>query len=42
MYSRDGSKTDGDDVFAALEQRVKHRLAEGLLAVNHDTHISPQ
>ena len=29
---------DGDDVIAALEQRFEHRLAEGLLAVNHDTH----
>ena len=31
---------DGDDVLAALEQRLQHRLAEGLLAVNHDTHCN--
>ena len=29
---------DGDHVLAALEQRFQHRLAEGLLAVDHDTH----
>ena len=29
---------DGDHVLAALEQRLQHGLAEGLLAVDHDTH----
>src|SRR5262249_12270484 len=29
---------DGDDVFATLAQRLQYRLAEGLLAVHHDTH----
>jgi hypothetical protein len=28
----------GDDVLAALEQRLQHGLAEGLLAMDHDTH----
>ena len=32
---------DGDDLLAALEQRLEHRLAERLLAVNHDTHLIP-
>ena len=30
---------DADDVLAALEQRLEHRLAEGLLAVNDDAHV---
>ena len=30
---------NGDDFFVAFEQRFQHRLAEGLLAVDHDTHI---
>ena len=29
---------DSDDVLAALEQRFKHRFAERLLPVNHNTH----
>ncbi len=29
---------DGDDVLAALDQRFQDGLAEGLLAVDHDTH----
>ena len=33
-----GRATDGDDVLAALQQPLKHRLAEGLLAVNHYSH----
>ena len=34
---------DADDILAALDQRLQHGLAEGLLAVNHDTHtISPK
>ena len=33
-----GRRIDGDDVLAALDQRLEHRLAEGLLAVNHDPH----
>ena len=34
---------DGDDVLAALQELLEHRLAEGLLAVDHDTHwtVSP-
>ena len=31
---------DADDVLAALDQRLQHGLAEGLLAVNHDTHTT--
>src|ERR1700761_5756427 len=31
-------RVDGDDIVAALKQRFEHRLAERLLAVNHDTH----
>ena len=30
---------DGDDIFAALDQRFEHRLAERLLAMNDDTHV---
>ena len=33
-----GATVDGDDILAALEQRFQHGLAEGLLAVNDDTH----
>ena len=33
---------DADDVLAALDQRLQHGLAEGLLAVNHDTHVISQ
>ena len=33
-----GRDIDGDHVLAALDQRFEHGLAEGLLAVNHDTH----
>src|SRR5262245_42147976 len=32
---------DGDDILTALEQRFQHGLAEGLLAVNDNTHSTP-
>ena len=32
---------DGNDVFTAIKQRLQHRLSEGLLAVNDNTHPSP-
>ena len=35
-----GRHIDGDDVLAALQQRIENRLAEGLLAVNDDAHSS--
>ena len=31
---------DADDVLAALQERLQHGLAEGLLAMDHDAHRS--
>jgi hypothetical protein len=33
-----GRAVDADDLLAAIEQRFEHRMAEGLLAVEQDTH----
>src|SRR6185437_15211780 len=33
-----GRHVDGDHLVTALEQRLEHRLAEGLLAVDDNTH----
>ena len=32
---------DTDDILAAIEQRLQHRLSKGLLAVNDNSHPSP-
>jgi hypothetical protein len=37
-----GRHIGGDHVLAALEESLQHGLAERLLAVNHDAHVSPQ
>ena len=38
LFRRD---IDCDDILAALDERVEHRLAESLLPVNDDTHLKP-